>query len=144
MTDYLLDTNHAAEIMGDSSVFHTTLVHRQQPGDRFFISVTVLSELYFAVYASQRQAENLRNLNRLLDHIPVLEFNSAAAEVYGRIRAELKAKGRPIPGTDAQIAAVARLHDLTVLSTDRHFSVCGRFARDELAIAGEWRMVNGE
>jgi tRNA(fMet)-specific endonuclease VapC len=44
-----------------------------------------------------------------------------AAEEYGRIRAELKAKGRPIPGTDAQIAAVARLHDLTVLSTDHHF-----------------------
>jgi tRNA(fMet)-specific endonuclease VapC len=77
--------------------------------------------LYFAVHASQRQAENLRNLNRLLDHIPVLAFDSAAAEMYGRIRAELKAKGRPIPGTDAQIAAVARLHDLTVLSTDRHF-----------------------
>lgn len=121
MTDYLLDTNHAAEIMDGSSALHTVLAHRRQPGDRFFISVTILGELYFAVHASQRQAENLRNLNRLVDHIPVLAFDSAAAEMYGRIRAELKAKGRPIPGTDAQIAAVARLHDLTVLSTDRHF-----------------------
>jgi tRNA(fMet)-specific endonuclease VapC len=45
----------------------------------------------------------------------------AVAEEYGRIKAELKTKGRPIPGTDAQIAAAARLHELTVLSTDRHF-----------------------
>lgn len=57
----------------------------------------------------------------MLDHVPLLNFDLAAAEEYGRIRAELKAKGRPIPGTDAQIAAVARLHDLTVLSADRHF-----------------------
>jgi predicted nucleic acid-binding protein len=27
----------------------------------------------------------------------------------------------PIPGTDAQIAAVARPHGLTVLTADRHF-----------------------
>ncbi len=93
MTDYLLDTNHAAEIMSGSSALHATLDNRRQPGDRFFISVTVLSELYFAVYASQRQAENLRNLNRLLDRIPVLEFSTAAAEVYGRIRAELEGQG---------------------------------------------------
>ena len=56
-----------------------------------------------------------------MDHIPLLGFDVIAAEEYGRIKAELKAKGRPIPGTDAQIAAIARLHDLTVLSDDRHF-----------------------
>ncbi|MFQ6100358.1 MAG: hypothetical protein ACE5OS_03885 [Anaerolineae bacterium] len=37
-------------------------------------------------------------------------------------RAEQKAKGRPIPGVDAQIAVVARRHGLTVLTADRHFS----------------------
>jgi len=60
-------------------------------------------------------------IDTLLDHIPVLRFDRAAAEEYGRIKAELKAKGRPIPGTDAQIAAVARLHGLVVLTSDRHF-----------------------
>jgi len=94
VTAYLLDTNH---------------------------SITVLSELYFAACASRRQAQNLQNINHLLDHIPLLDFGALAAEEYGRIKAELKAKGRPIPGTDAQIAAVARLGDLTVLSADRHF-----------------------
>ena len=81
----------------------------------------MLSELYFAAYASRRQAQNLRSINHLLDHIPLLDFDVMAAEEYGRVKAELKVKGRPIPGTDAQIAAVARLHDLTVLSTDHHF-----------------------
>jgi len=121
MTAYLLDTNHAAKMMGDSDALRERFVRRGQPQDRFFISITVLSELYFAAYASRRQAQNLWSVNHLLDHIPLLDFDVMAAEEYGRIKAELKAKGRPIPGTDAQIAAVARLHNLTVLSTDHHF-----------------------
>ena len=121
MTAYLLDTNHAAQVMAGPDALRDLLVQRGQPDDRFFISITVLSELYFAAYASQHQVRNLQSISRLLDHIPLLDFDLLAAEEYGRIRAELKAKGRPIPGTDVQIAAVARLHDLIVLSADRHF-----------------------
>ena len=121
MTAYLLDTNHAAEVLAGPDALRGLLVRRGQPEDRFFISITVLSELFFAACASHRQVENLQSINRLLDHIPLLDFGLMAAEEYGRIKAELKVKGRPIPGTDAQIAAVARLHDLTVLSADHHF-----------------------
>jgi tRNA(fMet)-specific endonuclease VapC len=121
MTAYLLDTNHAAKVIAGSDELRELLVQRGRPDDRFFISITVLSELYFAAYASHRQAQNLQSINRLLDLIPLLDFDLMAAEEYGRIKAELKARGRPIPGTDAQIAAVARLHDLTVLSADHHF-----------------------
>lgn len=121
MTAYLLDTNHAVKVMGGPDALRELLVRHGQPQDRFFISITVLSELYFAAYASRRQAQNLQSINHLLDHIPLLDFDVVAAEEYGRIKAELKAKGRPIPGTDTQIAAVARLYDLTVLSSDRHF-----------------------
>ena len=42
--------------------------------------------------------------------------------VFGRIQAEQKGKGKTIPASDAQIAAVARLHKLTILSNDRHFT----------------------
>jgi tRNA(fMet)-specific endonuclease VapC len=121
MTAYLLDTNHAAQVMAGPDALRELLMNRGQPDDRFFISITVLSELYFAAYASQHQVRNLQSVNRLLDHIPLLDFDLLVAEEYGRIKAELKAKGRPIPGTDVQIAAVARLHDLIVLSADRHF-----------------------
>jgi predicted nucleic acid-binding protein len=31
------------------------------------------------------------------------------------------AKGRPVPPTDTQIAAVARLYHLTILTADHHF-----------------------
>ncbi len=121
MTVYLFDTNHASRIMGSRDQMEALITRRTQVGDRFFTCVTVLGELYFAAYASSRRTYNLQNIEVLIDHIPVLDFDLAAAEEYGRIKTELKAKGRPIPGTDAQIAAVARLHGLAVLSSDRHF-----------------------
>ena len=121
MTAYLLDTSHAVRVMAGRGELDGMLARRGQPDDRFFISVTILSELYFAAYASRRQVQNLQSINRLLDRIPLLDFDLLAAEECGRIRAELKAKGRPIPGTDAQIAPVARMHNLVVPSTDQHF-----------------------
>lgn len=122
MTSYLIDTNHASAIMGGGQQISELVRSRTEDGDSFSISITVLSELYYAAYASSRRQFNLNNIRVLLARIPVLPFDAAAAEEYGRIRAELKAAGRPIPSTDAQIAAVARVHRLTVLSADRHFS----------------------
>ena len=49
-------------------------------------------------------------------------FDERAAEEFGRIQAEQKAKGRPIPPLDAQIAAVARVHGLVLLTADHHFT----------------------
>ncbi len=50
-------------------------------------------------------------------------FDLIAAEAFGRIQAEQKAKGQLVPPLDAQIAAVARTHDLIVLTSDRHFQL---------------------
>lgn len=121
MTSYLIDTNHASVIMSGGQEISELLRVRAEAGDSFAISITVLGELYFAAYASGRRELNLVNIRYLLSRLPVLPFDAAAAEEYGRIRAELKAAGRPIPSTDAQIAAVARVHRLTVLTADRHF-----------------------
>jgi tRNA(fMet)-specific endonuclease VapC len=121
MTRYLLDTNHAVKVMAGEEPVSSQLARQSQEGDWFYISMTVLAELFFAAYASSRREHNLSRINYLLERVILLDFDSRAAEKYGRVRTELKTKGRPIPGTDAQIAAVARLHGLTVLTADRHF-----------------------
>lgn len=118
---YLIDTNHASAFMANEQPLTDRITTTAQAGTRFFLCMPAVGELYFATYASQRFDENMANLRGLLATIVVLPFDQAAAEEYGRIRAELKAAGRPIPSTDAQIAAVARVHRLTVLTADRHF-----------------------
>jgi tRNA(fMet)-specific endonuclease VapC len=117
---YLIDTNHASAFMSNVQPITERIARLAKDGERFHLCMTVVGELYFAVYASTRRHRNMIHLKRLLERIAILDFDIAAAEEYGHIMAELKAKGRPIPGTDAQIAAVARLHGLVVLSSDRH------------------------
>jgi predicted nucleic acid-binding protein len=84
--------------------------------------VSILGELFFAVYASSRKDENLRQLRLFLDDIIIWGYDIIASEEFGKIQAEQKAKGKPIPSIDAQIAAVARIYNLTVLTADQHFS----------------------
>lgn len=90
-------------------------------GATFGISMTVLSELFFAVYASQYQQQNMKRLTQMFQALHLYEFDQAAAEEFGKIQADQKAKGRPISPMDAQISAVARQQNLTVLTADKHF-----------------------
>jgi len=122
LTAYLLDTNHASAFMGNVPPVKDRVARLVGLGNRFYLCMPVVGELFFAVYASTYRERNRLNLERLLNRIAVLGFDLDAAEVCGQIRAELKDKGRPIPGTDAQIAAIARLHGLIVLSSDHHFA----------------------
>jgi len=122
MTDYLVDTNHVSKILEGEKKLKARLQKTKGTGDTFSISMTVLGELYYAVYASQRKQENLARRKAFLDSVILWEYDRPAAEEFGRIQAEQKAKGEPIPSSDAQIAAVARLHNLKILSNDRHFT----------------------
>lgn len=122
MIKYLLDSNHASRLMGNEKRILARVQKAQETGDEFGISMTVLGEMYFAVYASQYRARNEQRLMRLLSTLHIYPFNQMAAEEFGRIQAEQKAKGRPIPPLDIQIAAVARQQGLTVLTADRHFA----------------------
>lgn len=121
MTDYLLDTNHASHLLGGESRLLARLQAAVVGGDRFGITPTILGELYFAVFASRRQADNWSRLGSLVGALYLYPYDAAAAEEFGRIQAEQRAKGRPIPPLDAQIAAVARRQNLTVLTADHHF-----------------------
>lgn len=100
----------------------TERIRQQYVGDhRFGISTTVLAELYYAVYASGRRARNMEKLRRMVSALALWPFDTTGAEEFGRIQAEQRAKGRPIPPMDAQIAAVTRQYGLTLLTADQHF-----------------------
>jgi tRNA(fMet)-specific endonuclease VapC len=121
MADFLLDTNHASRLMAGVEPLSSRVQQAQIAGDRIGLSIIVVGELYFAVYASVRRSSNMTRLRALTDALHVRPFNEAVAEEFGRIRAEQKAIGRPIPAPDVQIAATARLHGLILLTADRHF-----------------------
>lgn len=123
---YLFDTNHASKILEGNESLSLKVNALKNSGSRFGISVSILGELFFAVYASKRKEENLRQLKLFLEDVIIWDYNIKAAEEFGKSQAEQKAKGKPIPSIDTQIAAVARIHNATVLTTDQHFNLVDR------------------
>ena len=117
----LLDTNHAIAHLNDDPRIVARLTAGEAVGGEFALATPVLGELYYGAYASQRIADNLARLTGFASQLFVFDFDAVASEEFGKIRAEQRAKGKPIPTVDIQIAAIARFHGLTLLTNDRHF-----------------------
>jgi tRNA(fMet)-specific endonuclease VapC len=49
---------------------------------------------------------------------PILPYDDAAATWHGHERARLETLGRPAPYVDGQIAAIAHVHDLVLVTTN--------------------------
>ena len=86
------------------------------PESQLWLCDVVKAELYFGAFKSARSAENLERLERLFSILPSVPFDSAAARQFGEIRAYLSRRGMPIGPYDLQIAAIAALHDFTLVT----------------------------
>ncbi|MGO9466345.1 MAG: type II toxin-antitoxin system VapC family toxin [Isosphaeraceae bacterium] len=72
---------------------------------------------------SASRDRNLDRLKHALARLRIWPFEVKAAEVYGRLYADLRRGGRPMQVIDIQIAAIARcLGNCTVVSKDGDFS----------------------
>jgi len=76
MTDYLVDTNHASKILEGEKKLKSRLQKAKGTRDTFGISITVLGELYYAAYASQRKKENLARLKGFLNSVILFRIRS--------------------------------------------------------------------
>ena len=112
---YLPDTNAwiAYINLGDSPVKSQFRAH--SPADIAFCAV-VKAELLYGAYRSMRREDNLHLLTSLFQLFKSLPFDDAAADTYGRIRADLTARGTPIGLNDLMIAAIALAHHLTLVT----------------------------
>jgi tRNA(fMet)-specific endonuclease VapC len=93
------------------------------PEEQFTSSITV-SELIYGAHRSARADEILRRLDeRVWPNLTVLAFDREAAEVHGRLRAQLERSGTPLPEPDLRIAAIALARSLTLITGNvRHFT----------------------
>ena len=106
---YMLDTNiciysikHKPE-----SVFRRLQEH--DPSEICISSVTY-AELVHGVEKSQAVEKNRLALALLLANIEILDFDTLAAEAYGKIRADLEKGGTPIgPLDDCRTCKIFRL-----------------------------------
>jgi tRNA(fMet)-specific endonuclease VapC len=86
------------------------------------ISSLVWGELLYGARASTRVEQNLTNLFRFIQVVPVVNYDEACAESYSHIRVALRQMGRPTGEVDALIASVAITYDATLVTNNtRHF-----------------------
>ena len=114
---YLLDTNIViASFSGESSV-----VERIDDVDAYFVSSTILGELFYGALNSANPMDNIARIELLLRGSAVLPCDAATSEIYGEVKTGLRRRGRPIPDNDIWIAATVRQHALTLVTRDVHF-----------------------
>lgn len=119
---YLPDTNVWIKILNGSNRKIIDRFSALNPSDIVFSSI-VKAELYFGSYKSNKKAANLQLLEKLFTQFDSLPFNDTAAEIAGNIRAQLASLGTPIGPYDLQIAAIALVHNLVVVTHNtREFS----------------------
>ena len=114
---FLLDTNIIIALLeGDE-----TVLSNLDRAHEVFISAIALGELFFGAAKSGRPIEARTKVERFAAGSFVLACDLEVAREYGYLRQGLRAKGRPLPENDIWIAAIAKCHNLVLVTRDQHF-----------------------
>jgi predicted nucleic acid-binding protein len=121
---YLFDTNAISELLRSRPAKSYVEWLRGVPREEQYTSAVVVGELYRGTFRSEARDRHLGNIReRILPSVTVLPFDSAVAEVYGLLSAELEEAGRVLADADLQIAATAVYHNLEIVTGNlRHFA----------------------
>ena len=120
---FLLDTNIVIAIFSKDNL----VIEPLKMAEEVFVPTIVLGELYYGAQKSIRVEGNLRRINEFAESCSILLCDIGTSRRYGEIKNLLRAKGRPIPENDIWIAAIAKQHELTLVSRDDHFKEIGDF-----------------
>jgi tRNA(fMet)-specific endonuclease VapC len=114
MLRYLIDTEVAVAFLRQQSEFNRSRFAAYDGS--LAISTVSLFELMYGSEKSDAPASNRQAVQNLLGFIKVIDFDAAAAEHSGQIRAVLAVEGRPIGKYDLLIAGLARSRGLAVVT----------------------------
>jgi tRNA(fMet)-specific endonuclease VapC len=98
--------------------------------DEVYTSVVAVGELLYGARHSSNAEANLERVSSFVSAIGVLPCEDATAEVYARVKQDLRAKGRLIPDNDLWIASTAIQHGLALIDRDAHFDQIERLERE--------------
>jgi tRNA(fMet)-specific endonuclease VapC len=115
----LLDTNAYSALRRG----HELVADRVRSSEEVLLSTVVVGELLFGFRNGSRYEENAQALKSFVEdpNVRLLPVTWDTADLFGRLSAALRKKGRPIPTNDIWIAAQAMEASADLLSSDPHF-----------------------
>jgi tRNA(fMet)-specific endonuclease VapC len=125
---YLLDTNICIYLIKQKPPKVLAKFKTFALSDIGISSITV-AELEYGVFKSQQQEKNRSALMQFLIPLEIIDFDQAAATVYGEIRSDLERRGLVIGAMDTLIAAHALSLGVTLVSNNvREFARVGNLS----------------
>jgi tRNA(fMet)-specific endonuclease VapC len=116
---YLLDTNMISEPVKAVPNRHFLQRFEQYEARLAISAVTWHEALYGAeLLPDGKRKRAVTEYLRALA-LPVLPYDDRAAEWFAKERARLKRSGRPPPYADGQIAAIAAVNELTIVTANK-------------------------
>ncbi len=121
---FLFDTDAISELLKPRPAPDYVAWIENVPRQDQFISAITVGELYRGCHESTDPQRYLASIEgRVMPGVTVLSFDTAIAQIYGMISADLRKKGRPLAEIDLQIAATALRHHLPLVTGNiRHFA----------------------
>lgn len=120
MSEYLLDTNTVSYILKGDSAAQRRLA--EVPIHEVAISAITEGELRYGVARLPANARLRSVVAEFLIRVTVHPWDRAAAQEYGRVRAEQERAGRPLDNLDTMIAAHAIARGSALVTSDRSFA----------------------
>ncbi len=114
----LLDSDHCIAILRERLDLRAHVTADEE------LSITAISvaELTHGAQRSLRREDNLARLEVLLAALTVLPFDEASARRFGQLKANLEIKGEILADLDLQIASIALVNNLLLVTNNTdHF-----------------------
>ena len=114
----ILDTNALSAFFDGDDALKRLISNR----GNLYLPVVVLGEYRFGLLHSRERKKREPGLEAFISACQILLIDTGTVQPYAEIRSELKMSGKPMPSNDVWIAALARQHNLPVVTRDSHFS----------------------
>ena len=119
---YLLDTNTCIRYINGRAPQIREQILQIEDSD-IAISAITKAEMFAGSARSQTPQRSRAKQDAFFIRFTSLPFDDSCADEFGRIRAHLESAGTPIGPYDMQIAAIANIHDLILVTHNtREFS----------------------
>jgi len=92
------------------------------PSYNLYITRINYTELLYGAYNSERVKENLKKITLFLEKFNVLEYDKNSADIFAKLKSDLKKEGKVIADMDLMIASIALANNQTLVTNNlKHF-----------------------
>lgn len=110
---YSLDSNIVIGILRGKKEWSDKI---EELSGEVVLTPVVLCELFKGAHLATKHEEALNTVKEFIDGFEVLDFTQDACDLYGKMYAELKKRGRPTQESDLMIGCISLAHGATLIT----------------------------